>query len=49
VSEAVQTSVDTLTKFLQESLVDMRKDLREELGFMFRVEAQTTRALIEAN
>jgi predicted phage tail protein len=47
--QTVKMSLDMRTKFLVESLVDMRKGLHEQLGLMFQVEAQTTKALIEAN
>jgi hypothetical protein len=47
--ETVKTSLDTRTKLLVESISDTRKGLHEELGLMFQVEAQTTKALIEAN
>jgi hypothetical protein len=36
------------TKSLQENVVDMRKDLHEELSLMLQVKAQTTKALIQA-
>jgi hypothetical protein len=47
--ETVKTSLDTPTKFLVESISDIRKGLHEEFGLIFQVEAQTTKALIEAN
>jgi hypothetical protein len=47
--QTVKTSLDTWTKFLVESIADTRKGLHVELGLMFQVEAQTTKALIEAN
>lgn len=43
--QEVKTSLDMRTKSLQESLVDTRKDLHEELGLMFQVEAKTTKTL----
>jgi hypothetical protein len=48
-SETVKTSLDTRTKFLVESISDIRKGVHEELSLMFQVEAQTTKALIDAN
>jgi chromosome segregation ATPase len=45
---AVKTSLDTWTKSLQETLADTRKDLHGELSFMFQVEAQALKTLIEA-
>jgi hypothetical protein len=41
--------LDARTKSLQETLADRRKDLHEELGIMFQVDAQPTKALFEAS
>jgi hypothetical protein len=46
--QAIKASLDMRTKNFQESLVDTRKDLHEELSLMFQVEVQTMKALIEA-
>jgi hypothetical protein len=46
--QAVKTSLDTLTKSLQETLADQRKDSHEGLSLIFKVEAQSTKALLKA-
>jgi hypothetical protein len=47
--ETVKASLDTRTKFLVKSISDTGKGLHEELGLKLQVEAQTTKALTEAN
>lgn len=37
-----------LTKSLQKTLADQRKDSHEELGLIFKVEAQSMKDLIKA-
>jgi uncharacterized protein YydD (DUF2326 family) len=44
--QAVKMSLYTWTKNLQESIVDMRNNLHEELGLMLQVKAQTMKALV---
>jgi hypothetical protein len=47
--QALKKSLDMQTKCLKETQADTRNDFHEELGLMFQVEAQKTKALTEAN
>jgi hypothetical protein len=47
--QAVKTTLETRMKNLQETLVDTRNDIHEELGLMLQVEAQRMKAEIRIN
>jgi hypothetical protein len=44
--QAVQTSLDMLTKSPRKTLAHTRKDFHEELGLMFQVKVHTAKVLI---